>query len=854
MPEFPGWDGRNEFVEAWRAAVRTRSRLTKRVPKHPPTVLRTGPETSLQALKALEEGLQRSSTMGRLVPCTSYAYVEGRDGTRTRLIEQIAEQLRKNTPPEMGKLRLPVYDLVHSITDEQGAPSLEQVYARLRNRRAVTSEANGGVTFNAGPLTVPLESVLRAAAPLRRKCWEWRWRLHLGFGRRYRPLWPDDYRGEQTLESALTRFDEVRRAGAEAWDGLLLTALMIDLYGQARQGLLHPGRRRRRARHALLVDGSGSGADVVSSFISLYDETLRVCPNPATVTVAALPRDPGTQPGPPTLAEAGRKLAGARREALASVHVTPGEPSGHTKVVRPVWKPWLRVRPRPELFLEGVALVVAAWLAGGLSFLPLPTPPGGENTDCLVASHKIRQGRQGHDSAQAQYKDALSKINEWSKEAEQQGDPDRTVTIALIHSTPPKNENELRAGGAVPDLRGVALALKSLNESAPRNDNGVWVRIKPYDAGVQYENAEQQAKEVIEDAKKDPKLVGVTGFTESRTATVAALERLNEAEIPVVTSTATAKAMEVGRQYHGVAPNNAREAKVVASFLKEANTVRTDENSCAPPDHVAVVTDPADVYSNELGQKFVEQKTAPPTGPRIGYSPGNYSPDVSSESELDRKYSMEDVASAVCERVKKEPRTLVYWTSRVREFETFLDGYQNSQCANEKLTVMGGNELTNAALSGGYADKHWLRLYHTAHTLPANHPNRGAEAREFNSMYGEEFGKKDLWLNDGHAPLAHDAVRVFAWAARKALTADLTRLDIRNVHQYIVNGSFSMEGATGSIRFTNGAPRPADKMLTVLHHEEGESGAVLVCGKPGNNIQAGKQWQGGNRTYDCPED
>ena len=854
MPEFPGWDGRNEFVEAWRAAVRTRSRLTKRVPKHPPTVLRTGPETSRQALKALEEGLQRSSTLGRLVPCTSYAHVKGQDGTRTRLIEQIAEQLRKNTPPEMGRLRLPAYDLVHSITDGQAAPSLEQVYARLRNRREVSPEGNGGVTFNAGPLTVPLESVLRAAAPVRRKCWEWRWRLHLGFGGRYRPLWPDDYRGERTLDSAVTRFDEVRRAGPDPWDGLLLTALMIDLYGQARQGLLHPGRRRRRPRHALLLDGSGSGADVVSSFIALYDERLRVCPNPATVTVAALPREPGSEPGSPTLAEAGRRLAGARREALGSVHVTPGEPSGVTNVVRPVWKPWVRVRPRPELFVESVALVAAVWLAGGLSFLPLPTPPGGENTDCLVASHGIRQGRQGHDTAQAQYKDALRKIGEWSKDAEEQGDPDRTVTVALIHSTPPKNENELRSGGAIPDLRGVALALKSLNESAPRDDDGVWVRIKLYDAGVQYKNAEQQAKKVIKDAGKDPKFVGVTGFTESRTTTVAALERLNEAEIPVVTSTATAKRMEVGRQYHGVAPNNVREARVVASFLKEANTVQTGADSCAPPDHVAVVTDPGDVYSNELGLKLVEQQKTPSTGARIGYSPGNYSPqDVSGETELEMKYSMEDVASAVCERVKKKPRTLVYWTSRVREFETFLEGYQNSRCANEKLTVMGGNELTNAALSGGYADKSWLRLYHTAHTLPANHPDRSATAKAFNREYTEEFRKDDLWRNDGHAPLAHDAVKVFSQAATKALAVELS-LDIRNVHQYIINGSFRMEGASGRILFTNGALRPVNKMLTVLHHAKGRSGAVLVCGKPGNNIQAGEQWQGGNRTHECPED
>ncbi|MFC4493019.1 hypothetical protein ACFPA8_02570 [Streptomyces ovatisporus] len=844
MPEFPGWDGRKDFVDAFRAAVRTRRRLRKRVPKLPPVVLRTGSELSVQALEALEEGLQRSSTLGRLAPCVPYAHISGQDRTRTQLIEEIAGTLRRDSPPETGKWRLPTYDMVHSITEEPRTPSGEGQQV----------PATGGFALGPFTLNIPWPTLRRAVHAGRTRLWAKRWQLRFALGRRYGALWPDGYRGPRTLDAALKRFDEVRRSGPDAWDGLLLTALMTDLFGQARQGLLHPGRRRRRARPALLLNGSGEGAQTVSSFISLYDERLRVSPNPAMVVVAALPPEPGAEAAGPDLAEAARRLANARREAQTSVHVALPEPGGVTQAVPPVWKAWLRVRPGTELLVEATALAVAAWMFGLFAFLGTEGPFLDENTDCLEASTYVSQGRQGHDKPGAQYQDAIDEIDRLSEDAEKNGDPDRTVTLALVHSTVAESMNELRSGGAIPELRGVAMAVRSLNESAPKGDDRVWVKIKRYNAGVQYEKAEQKAREIVADAEKDSKFLGVTGFTESRTRTVAALELLNDARIPVVSSTATAKRMEVGRYYHGVAPNNVREANVVASFLKRANTVRTEASSCAPPRHVAVVTDPADVYSNELGLKFARHPEAPSTGARIGYTPGDSSAHgASGQTDLEMKYSMGDVAAAVCTRVEKEPRTLVYWTSRVREFEAFLEDYQNTACANEELTIVGGNELTNAALSGGYADESWLRLYHTAHTLPVDHPHRSARAKAFNRAYADEFGDEDLWANDGHASLANDAVKVFAQAAEKALQVDLS-LDISNVHQYIINGTFSMEGAGGHIQFTNGALRPLNKMLIVLHHKKGRSGAALVCGKTGNNIDAGKEWKQGDDTYTCPED
>ncbi|MBT2487150.1 hypothetical protein J7E96_01065 [Streptomyces sp. ISL-96] len=879
MPEFPGWDQSSEFTEAYRRAVRTRSRLSKRGPKHPPIVLRTGPEEAQQALEALKLGLQRSSRARGTVPCTPYAHVDWRGGSRTELIAKIAEELKKNAPDEAGKLRLPTYDLLQCVAGNRvgtDARLADRVFARHRGRATAALPPRGepGPAINAGLLTVPVRSIWSVAEWVYLRIWERRWEWRLARRRRFRLLWPENFRGKRTYAAALTEFNRMWEAAVgdgggahdvDRWDGLLIAALMTDLYAYARQGLLHPGRRRRRPRHALLLNGTRTGADggdggstAVAGFIRLYGAQQRSSPNAATVVIAALPDTHDAAPGAGTLEEAARRLDPEKGAIPTPYEVRlprPERGGGHGVTVSPVWTPRVRLRPGRELAFEAGALAVALWLTGQLSCIPyLDSPFTDTYTQCLTGSDHVQQAKAAGPALSAQYTDALNLIAEQNKIAETDGKPERTVTIAHVRASVAPNEAERQSGAAIPELRGLALAQQSLHRMAPANDNGVWVRIKTYDAGLQFKNARKVAAEIVREAKKDQHLIGVTGFTESRKETVAALRVLNSARIPIVSSTATAKAMEVGRYYHGAAPNNKREARVVSEFVKHANTVRTGENSCAPAESVAVVTDPTDVYSDELGKEFA--LAFPSAGSRIGYIPGgNSGVVVPNEPDLDMKFSMSEVAEAVCSKVAGKSRTLVYWTSRVREFDNFLETYQSrSPCANKDLTVMGGNELTNAALSGGFVGKSWLHLYHTAHMLPAGHPDRSATAKAFNDAYTEKFTKSDLWLNDGHAALAHDAVQVLAQATSQANAAgvELTR---PNVQQIINSGSFDLEGASGRLLFAAGSlQRPLNKLLAVLHHGEKGSAPVLMCGDSGKNIDAGKEWQQGGTSYDCPED
>lgn len=865
------------FVDAYRKAVRNRFRWHKRGLIHSPVVLRTDPDEAHRALKSLSTVLKRSSSDGENLPCTPYAHIHWLNGTTTELIAKVAEELSKTAPAEGGRLKLPTYKLISGLSGAAGAPApageappalKDRVWTACGPPRG-QSPGEGGPVIAVGFFAIPFSFIVSSFDKVHRRVWEKRWAVRLR-RRRYRRLWPTGFSGKHNYAAALSEFDQLRTAGGDDWDGLLLAALMTDLFAYARQRILHPGRRRRRPRHVLLLNGTAAGdggpaagEDAVDTFVSLYNQKQTSGPHPVTVLVAALPPATGAVADPSAMKQATKALEPAKGQIPVRVDVTPLPAGGSSAIdTSPIWKPFVRLRPLTEGLFEVGALVVALWLGGHLAFLPLigSGPVKDHYTGCLGGSHYSKRG-EAEGGPTEQYAEANDLVAEQNKVAEPrggkepkgEGDPARTVTIAYVRSTLVANEREGRSGGAIPELRGVAIAQQLLHAAAPADNNSVWVKIRPYDAGVQYADAEKAAQRIIEDAERDPNLIGVTGFIESRTQTVAALRMLNKAKIPIVSSTATAKAMEVGRYYHGATPSTKREAAVAAQVIQEANTVKTDpdSDSCVPAEDVAVVTDPTDVWSSELGKELAGQ--LPYKVERIGYTPDEVDAPLPTETDLDMRFSMNEVANAVCGKLLANPRTLVYWTSRVREFDSFLDTFQEGACANKDLTVVGGNELTNAA-SDDFTNKSWLHLYHTAHMLPDGHPDRSQTAKDFSDQYRAVFGGQDMWLNDGHAALAHDAVRILADAASRANQAG-TDLSRPNIQQHINGGYFTAEGASGRLEFRQSSlQRPHDKMLVMLHHQGEKSAPVLVCGSPGANLDAGREWKQGPETHTCPSD
>ncbi|URN13852.1 hypothetical protein LUW77_28200 [Streptomyces radiopugnans] len=175
---------------------------------------------------------------------------------------------------------------------------------------------------------------------------------------------------------------------------------------------------------------------------------------------------------------------------------------------------------------------------------------------------------------------------------------------------------------------------------------------------------------------------------------------------------------------------------------------------------------------------------------------------------------------------------IVYWSARARDFTAFVNAFdKQGTCVKDGLTVLGGNELTNVALTGEYADKAWLRLYHSAHRLPTTDKRASWRTQRFAREYDALVGgpsKADPWRHDGHSAVSYDAFHMLSQAVDGARSG-------RDVHRSavlaVLRGGVSFEGATGYVHRPLSPNRPpADKTLVLLRQTDGGPVVVGVCG------------------------
>lgn len=319
--------------------------------------------------------------------------------------------------------------------------------------------------------------------------------------------------------------------------------------------------------------------------------------------------------------------------------------------------------------------------------------------------------------------------------------------------------------------------------------------------------------ERYKEAKDHRTIVGVVGFSESRRSTRRAAEILNDGQVPVIATTATADAMQKGLTYYRpMSPSNSRESAVAAQFAHTARIIRTEGRHCAEADHAVVIKDPGDLFSDELGTMFAK---------RFGSGA-----ETLSLSEQDGATTPDDIARTVCARIKQNPRTVVYWAARVRNFSAFLGRYgPDSGCAGLPLTVVGSNDLTSTALRGKYRPymQKWLNLYHTVHVLPETHPDNSDESATVFSLYVQAFTARDPWLNDGHVALAHDALKTLSLATDRAYSSTSGQDRPGTANTELVKSKLdekvTFQGASGVISFPEryGPKPPLNKALVLLH-------------------------------------
>ncbi|WP_419995550.1 hypothetical protein [Streptomyces boninensis] len=719
------------------------------------------------------------------------------------------------------------------------------------------------------------EPVLRT---LPRWCWSRWWSRRLLRSRQaWYARWRRTGHSGSVFDKAveLLRREAERLQGADAADALrsleelMFRALLADLH-RARPGKFLPRRRRRRTRRVILLGlppGDAPEAAAVHRLLAAYRSSLGV-PGSASLLLTGAGRAADyAQPD----WEGCRNLAeGAKRLQPASVGEAPSAPllirmpdqqsffatdGIYQTPVQPTW-PLNWWPDRTEAVIEVVALTVAVSLIGPSLWQRIfPPEPG-----CLDGSTVTGQAHpavvgQGADTAVGSPREqydavvkAIGKLNRQALRAESEfGKPVRKVVY--LGSGIDTDPDEIVMNGTIPELRGIWLAQRRLNAQAAK-ESGYRVRlyVDVRDTGRKFRNVVREAKEVAAEAKRGEKLqnsrtvAGVIGFRESRAVTKRAAQVLSDHRIPVIGTTATAVAMQqAGDYYRPMSPDNGRETAIAAQFADEGRVISTGGESCDTATRAVVVRDPGDLYTNELAEKFV--RNFGPGRTQTVFYPGRDGAQVSAR----------DTALRVCDALRLEPRTVVYWASRVAQFTAFVNAYgPASGCAGRPLTVIGSNELTNAALGGQFRQS-WLRLYHTVHVLPDGHPDENGQAKELVAGYIREYTSRDPWVNDGHVALAYDALTVLSFALDGAYTST-READSQAVKSKLDDG-VRFEGASGAIEIPahHGSRPPRDKALVILHHTERGQKLVLHCGRFAQKGGTVTRW-GPEDQYRCPQD
>ncbi|CAL9563774.1 ABC transporter substrate-binding protein [Streptomyces sp. enrichment culture] len=644
---------------------------------------------------------------------------------------------------------------------------------------------------------------------------------------------------------------------AELMERAMWAALLSDLRHANRPGRLRPYRRRRRTRCVVLLSPPADGRrEVFDRFLKAYEDACEVIPYASVVLVAGMR---GVGDGAKSLADVAARWRPQRTPERLLARLSEPLPTSGTPVP-PLPVPYFRPVARPggelgiELTASAAALAVTAWLV--MTGVP---SQGNSTTPCLGGDEPPETSAPKVPASPAspeEYEQARNLINEENSRVDKEAPPGHVRTVFYLGA----NRGNTRFGSGLPELRGVFMGQREANRSAQGDQNhGIWLKVEVRDAGVRFKNAVDVARRIVTQAAENRDVIGVVGFAESRTESRAAISELTAAKIPVIITSSTANAMLPGRNdefVHRISPVNSRETDVEAAFVRHGAIIGDDSGDCHTARAAVVVRDSHDLYSNELGEQFREKferlTGAPAYSVAYDQNAGASAPPPAGVTTDD----ITQVARTVCGRLGEEDRTLLYWAGRAEDFSSFLRAFgERTTCTSRHLTVLGGNELTNAALAGEFPGDNRLRLYHTVHALPVGDARRTGPANRFSDAYADTW-KNDLWRNDGHAAQGRDAIILMADAASTVSTGGQT-VTSGLVQNTLYNGGDTVNrvGASGALRYVQGVADPQNKPVIILRHfDKGNPVPVLVCGAFTLDADDDYTRWGPDRQYECPTD
>ncbi|MET7286472.1 ABC transporter substrate-binding protein [Streptomyces sp. NPDC005573] len=641
-----------------------------------------------------------------------------------------------------------------------------------------------------------------------------------------------------------------------ALEQLLTRALLEDLRTPA-VGRTRPMRRRRTARPVLLVPlprQGRPGTEAVERFLRAFQrerDNTSDAPGPLVIAVGrpseGLLRDLG-EPSGSSLTQAGRLLH---------------QPGPDAILVRlrdePFTRDGLHVRPTsPTTYRVGGRAVTAGVAGGtalavglaGLAGVLLLTPHERVSTKCVAGDTPVAGSK--YDTPlplhPKQWYDAtLAEIRAQNKRAEGFAAQHKTVrTVVVFSSNAPTSETDTLFDGTIPELRGIALWQLKLNDDAVSDDSRVPLRVDVRPTGKNFVNAAKMAQELADqvaqgtpgkNGKDYEKVIGVLGFAQSKESTRSALKILEKADLPVIGTTATADEMLVSADYWPFTPLNSTEARIEANFASGSPVVARASGGCEPAKQAVVVQSSADLYSKSLASRFLGDFHG--TTQLVNFSQeGDF---TDAPAGTPKVKSAHDLAATVCDALRGSTPTVVYWTARARDFVAFVNALDTQgTCTHRDITMLGGNELTNVALTGEFNDKNWLRLYYSAHRLPAADKKADDKTKQFTTAYDLFVpgpAAADPWRDDGHSAVSYDAFHVLSRAADMALSGQ-GGVD-PNAMLTALRSGITFDGATGYVSYGEGSNMPPrDKTLVLLRQSEKGPKEALACGAYRQGLKA----------------
>ncbi|GII90432.1 ABC transporter substrate-binding protein [Sinosporangium siamense] len=374
----------------------------------------------------------------------------------------------------------------------------------------------------------------------------------------------------------------------------------------------------------------------------------------------------------------------------------------------------------------------------------------------------------------------------------------RVVYFGPLTQRPGSTDPGDKLIGTAAELVGVYARQKEYNQV-----KGDWkLMVEFANPGQDYAYADVAARTIAERVPHDRTIAAVVGLGWSRKAVKDAIGILNTAQIPGLSTTATAENLSMvdgdpSGYFYRLPPSNARQAVAAVHWLRALPVSKDKTMKEYPRVGILRFSDALELYSADLAEQFAKRYKG------------------RGESSI---YDFSDSAGLkkTIQKACDDGVEVLLYLGRGDQFPALKEGW-GSHCSGKKVVILAGDDIANAVATEvlEHGERHSLDLRYIALSdpRPPNStkpiPYYGTVVQRVLSETEVERGRKakeagrtpPVALPPDHAVLAHDATLAVTTAFdRSRSRGDI--VDVRAGVQERLRG-LKVDGASGSLEFAS---------------------------------------------------